>query len=100
MDVRQLLVRLRILAIDQCHLADGLYQLALSDRAQFFHQGTTIFALGKTKLDLDKLMIVQGSLQFGLNAFGQPGLGYDQNRVPMVAARLVLFLLRPLRQNP
>ena len=52
-----------------------------------------VLALCEAELDLDQLMIVQGPLEFGLNAFCQSVLGYDQDRFQMVADGFVLLLL-------
>lgn len=63
--VRQLLVDAEVLAIQQCHLADDLYQVCLADLAQFCNGGQTRFAVKDVDLDLDQFVIAQCAFQFG-----------------------------------
>lgn len=72
MDVRQLLVRLWVAAIDQRLFADGLYQLGATGFAQCGDCGGTFFPIFRTNLDLDQFVIGQSAFEFGDNALSQP----------------------------
>jgi len=92
-NVRQLLVGAEILAINQRHLADDLYQVGFSDLAQLGNGSQAGFAIEDVELDLDQLMIAEGAFQFGEDTFSQTVVSHSQNRFQMVADRFELFLL-------
>jgi transcription elongation factor GreA len=92
-DVGQLLVDLRILAVDQRHFADDLHQIGLADFAQFSDGCQATFAVEDVELDLDQLVIAQRALQFGQHTFSQTIVRHHQHRFQMVTNGFVLFLL-------
>ena len=64
-DVRQLLVYAEVLAVNQRHLADDLYQVRLADLAQFGNGSQARFAIEDVELDLDQFVIAQCAFQLG-----------------------------------
>src|SRR5690606_21641763 len=86
-------VRRRALAQHQRHLTAGRHPPAAPELAHLRDQGMAVVTFGDAQLHLDQFVIVQRAIELGLNAFGQPVLGYDQDRLQMMADGLVVFLL-------
>src|SRR5690554_2134584 len=63
-NIGKLGIGLGILAIEQCHLADGLYTLGTAGCEQFVKHRRPVVALGQGQLHLDQLMIAQSSVEF------------------------------------
>src|SRR5690554_7618891 len=63
-NIGKLGIGLGIFAIEQCHLADGLYTLGTAGCEQFVKHRRPVVALGQGQLHLDQLMIAQSSVEF------------------------------------
>lgn len=90
-------VGLGIGPIEQSCLADNLQNVGPGSLGHFLDELTAVFALGQRQLDLDQLVIVQGSFQLSHYTFGKPVFGHCDHRGEAVS-RAAKFLLLCLCQ--
>lgn len=89
--LRQTRIGFGIAAVDQHHLADFLHHLGAEIGGDLPYELVTQIALGNDQLDLDQLVIVQRTFDFGPDGLAEAIACHRYHRVQCVAETAQLF---------